>query len=67
MKVWAGITGAIAAQRGLEVVRSFPQIRFAFLRPQGPVHPVDLGDALQADPRVEHAYPEVVEHVGVPY
>jgi hypothetical protein len=58
---------AIAASHGLEVVRSFPHLRTVFYRPRVAGDIADLAAALQVDPRVERAYPEVIEHDRVPW
>lgn len=57
---------AIAGSHGLEVMRAFPHIRTVFFRPTSGADVADLAAALQADPRVEKAYPEIIEHVRVP-
>jgi hypothetical protein len=57
---------AIAAGHGLETVKEYPQIRFVFYRAKAGTDIADVAAALQADPRVETAYPEIVEYVRTP-
>lgn len=57
---------AIANSHGLETVRAFPHLRTVFYRVKANVDIADVAAALQADPRVESAYPEIFEHVAVP-
>jgi hypothetical protein len=57
---------AIAKSHGLEIVKEYPQIRFVFYRAKPGTDIADAAAALQADPRVETAYPEIVEYVRTP-
>jgi len=57
---------AIAKSHGLEIVKEYPQIRFVFYRAKSGTDVADAAAALQADPRVETAYPEIVEYVRTP-
>ncbi|MGB5081381.1 MAG: hypothetical protein WBO23_11640 [Burkholderiales bacterium] len=56
----------IAAGHGLETVKEYPQIRFVFYRAKAGTDIAGAAAALQADPRVETAYPEIVEYVRTP-
>lgn len=58
---------AIAGSYGLETVKEFPHLRTVFYRVKANVDIADVAAGLQADPRVENAYPEIVEHVHVPH
>lgn len=57
---------AIAASHGLQKSKAYPQLQTVFYRAKANVDIADVSAALQADPRVESAYPEIVEHVRVP-
>jgi Open reading frame 2 N-terminal domain len=57
---------AIASSHGLEKIKAYPQLQTVFYRAKAGVDLADASAALQADPRVESAYPEIVEHVRVP-
>jgi len=57
---------AIAKSHGLDTIREYPQIRFVFYRAKPGTDIADVAAALQADPRVETAYPEIVEYVRTP-
>jgi len=57
---------AIAQSHGLETVKDYPHIRFVFYRTRAGADIADAAAALQEDPRVEIAYPEIVEHVRAP-
>ena len=57
---------AIASSHGLEVTKAYPQLQTVFYRAKAGVDLADVSAALQADPRIESAYPEIVEHVRVP-
>ena len=57
---------AIAGRHGLEKIKAYPQLQTVFYRPKAGVDLADVSAALQADPRIESAYPEIVEHVRVP-
>jgi len=58
---------AIASSYGLETVKEFPHLRTVFYRVKANMDIADVAAGLQADPRVESAYPEIVEHVHVPH
>jgi len=55
---------AIANSYGLEKGREYPHLQTVFYRAGGDI--ADAAAALQADPRVESAYPEIIEHVRTP-
>ena len=57
---------AIANTHGLETVKAFPHIRTVFYRVKATMDIADVAAALQADPRVENAYAEIIEHLNVP-
>ena len=57
---------SIAGQHGLETVKEFAHIGTVFYRAKANADIADLAAALQADPRVENAYPEIIEHVRRP-
>jgi len=57
---------AIASSHGLESAKAYPSLHTVFYRAKAGVDIADVSAALQADPRVESAYPEIIEHVRVP-
>src|SRR5262245_10920954 len=57
---------AIASGHGLEKAKAYPELRTVFYSAPPGVDIADLSAALQADPRVESAYPEIIEQVRVP-
>jgi hypothetical protein len=57
---------AIAAGRGLEKTKAYPQLQTVFYKVKPDADIADVSAALQADPRVESAYPEIIERVRVP-
>ena len=57
---------AIASSHGLEKTKAYPQLQTVFYKAKAKVDIADVSAALQADPRVESAYPEIIEHVRVP-
>ena len=57
---------AIAASHGLEKTKAYLQLQTVFYRAKANVDIADISAALQGDPRVESAYPEIVERVRVP-
>jgi hypothetical protein len=57
---------AIASSHGLETSKAYPQLQTVFYKAKAGVDLADVSAALQADPRIESAYPEIVEHVRVP-
>jgi len=56
----------IANRHGLDTAKEYPQLRTVFYRVKANLDIVDTVSALQADPRIENAYPEIVEYVRVP-
>lgn len=56
----------IADRHGLKTLKEYPQLRTVFYRVKAGADIVDAAAALQADPRIESAYPEIVEYVRVP-
>ena len=57
---------AIAASHGLEKTRAYPHLQTVFYKGKPGIDLADVSAALQADPRIESAYPEIIEHVRVP-
>ena len=57
---------AIASSYGLDKGRVFPQLRTVFYNARPGEDIADVSAALQADPRVESAYPEIIESVRQP-
>jgi hypothetical protein len=58
---------AIGRSHGLDVIWEFPHLRTVFYRVKGKADIADIAAALQADSRVESAYPEIIEYVNVPH
>jgi len=61
-----GDAAAIAGSHGLETVKEYPQLRAVFYRVKANMDIADVAAVLQADIRVETAYPEIIEHVRLP-
>ena len=57
---------AIAAGHGLEKVKAYPQLGTVFYKVKAGADIADVSASVQADPRVESAYPEIIERVRVP-
>jgi len=57
---------AIASSLGLEKGKEYPHLQMVFYRAKTGADIADAAAALQADPRVESAYPEIIEHVRTP-
>lgn len=57
---------AIASSHGLEKGKEYPQLQTVFYRVKANTDIADAAAALQADPRVESAYPEIIEYVRTP-
>jgi hypothetical protein len=57
---------AIANSHGLETAKEYPHLQTVFYRVKANVDIADIAVALQADPRVESAYPEIIEYVRTP-
>jgi hypothetical protein len=57
---------AIASSHGLEKAKAYPQLQTVFYRAKAGTDIADVSAALQADTRVEIAYPEIIEHVRKP-
>jgi hypothetical protein len=57
---------AIAADHALDRIQAYAQLRTVIYSAKAGVDLADASAALQADPRVESAYPEIIEHVRVP-
>ena len=57
---------AIASSHGLEKGKEYPQLQAVFYRAKAGTDIADALAALQADVRIESAYPEIVEYVRVP-
>jgi len=57
---------AIAASHGLDEIQGYPQLQTVIYSAKPGVDIADVSAALQADPRVASAYPEIIEHVRVP-
>jgi len=56
----------IANRYGLASVKEYPHLGTVLYRVKANVDIVDLVAVLRADPRIESAYPEIIEHVRVP-
>jgi Open reading frame 2 N-terminal domain len=61
-----GDADAIAAGHGLQKTKAYPRLNTVFYRAKPNVDIADVTAALQADPRIESAYPEIIEHVREP-
>jgi uncharacterized protein len=57
---------AIAASHGLEKTKAYPHLQTVFYKAKPGIDLADVSAALQADPRIESAYPEIIEHLRVP-
>ena len=57
---------AIASSHGLEKGKEYPHLQTVFYRVKANADIADAASALQADPRIESAYPEIIEYVRVP-
>ena len=57
---------AIASSHGLENGKEYPHLRTVFYRAKAGTDIADAAAALQADARIESAYPEIIEYVRVP-
>jgi len=56
----------IANSRGLEKGKEYPQLQTVFYRVKVGADIADAAAALQTDPRIESAYPEIIEYVRLP-
>jgi hypothetical protein len=57
---------AIASSHGLEKGKEYPHLQTVFYRAKAATDIADVAAALQADARIESAYPEIIEYVRVP-
>jgi hypothetical protein len=57
---------AIASGHGLEKGKEYPHLQTVFYRVKANADIADVASDLQADPRIESAYPEIIEYVRVP-
>jgi len=57
---------AIASGHRLEKVKEYPHLRTVFYRAKSGADIADVTAALQSDPGIESAYPEIIEHVRTP-
>ncbi len=57
---------AIASSHGLEKGKEYPHLQAVFYRAKAGTDIADAAAALQADARIESAYPEIIEYVRVP-
>ncbi len=57
---------AIANSHGLEKGKEYAHLQTVFYRVKAYTDVADAAAALQADPRVESAYPEIIEYVRTP-
>jgi len=57
---------AIASSHGLDKTKVYPQLQTVFYRARANTDIADAAAALQADARIESAYPEIIEYVRVP-
>jgi len=56
----------IASSHGLEKGKEYPHLRTVFYRVKANTDIADVAAALQADARIESAYPEIIEYVRLP-
>ncbi|HTF13953.1 MAG TPA: hypothetical protein VK643_04740 [Burkholderiales bacterium] len=56
----------IANSHGVEKGKEYPHLQTVFYRVRANADIADVAAALQADPRVESAYPEIIEHLRSP-
>jgi len=56
----------IANSHGLEKGKEYPHLRTVFYRVKANTDIADVAAALQADARIESAYPEIIEYVRLP-
>jgi hypothetical protein len=56
----------IANSHGLEKGKEYPHLQTVFYRAKAGTDIADAAAALQADARIESAYPEIIEYVRVP-
>ena len=54
---------AIAASHGLEKTKAYPKLQTVFYQVKVGADIADVSTALQADPKVESAYPEIIERM----
>ena len=57
---------AIASSHGLEKAKEYPHLQTVFYRVKANTDIADVAAALQADARIESAYPEIIEYVRSP-
>jgi hypothetical protein len=57
---------AIANSHGLEKGKEYPHLQTVFYSAKAGTDIADAAAALQADTRIESAYPEIIEYVRVP-
>jgi hypothetical protein len=57
---------AIANSHGLQKGKEYPQLQTVFYRVKSGADIADVAAALQADSRIEAAYPEIIEYVRQP-
>jgi hypothetical protein len=57
---------AIASSHGLEKAKEYPHLQTVFYRAKAGTDIADAAAALQADARIESAYPEIMEYVRTP-
>ncbi len=57
---------AIASSYGLEKGKEYPHLQTVFYRAKAGADIADVAAALQADARIENAYPEIIEYVRLP-
>ena len=56
----------IASSHGLENSKEYPHLRTVFYRVKANTDIADVAAALQADARIQSAYPEIIEYVRLP-
>ena len=61
-----GDAAAIASSHGLEKGKEYPHLQTAFYRAKAGTDIADALAALQADARIEIAYPEIIEYLRTP-
>src|SRR5205809_870794 len=57
---------AIASSHGLEKGKEYPHLQTVLCRAKAGTDIADAAAVLQADARIESAYPEIIEYVRVP-
>ena len=56
----------IASDYGIEIVKQYPHLRMVFFQVSSSIDIANLTTELNADARVEYAYPEIIENLAQP-